>query len=262
MIEVLGVILNNNKMYYFYPNDIDTKINDYVIVETNHGLQLGQVVTEKIQIKEIKLHSTLKKVIKKADAQDVKKDKKNKEDAKKALKKVKEIVDDLVLDMQIIEAFYTFDRSKLIIRFLADSRIDFRQLAKELATIYKTRIELRQIGPRDKAKEIGGFGMCGRNLCCSKFLIDLDSVSINMAKNQNISLNPNKINGCCGRLLCCLKYEDECYSECRERLPQLGKKLTTEDGIGKVVSIDILKKTYEIEYPDKGIIEYKVDEEN
>ena len=154
--------------------------------------------------------------------------------------------------MSLIDANYTFDRDKLIIRFLADNRIDFRDLVKELASIYKVRIELRQIGVRDKAKEVSGCGICGQKLCCSRFLKDLDAVSITMAKNQNLSLNPNKINGVCGRLLCCLNYEDENYKECRKCLPEIGDKIKTEEGTGTVIGLDILSKSYTVDIPEVG----------
>jgi len=157
--------------------------------------------------------------------------------------------------MQLLDATYTFDREQLIFKFLSDKRIDFRELVKDFAAIFHTRIELRQIGARDKAKEIGGCGMCGRNLCCSTFLNDMDSVTIGMAKNQNISLNPNKINGLCGRLLCCLKYEDKCYSECRVGIPSVGKKVKTEEGEGVVTSVDILNRKYFVNIEEKGIVE-------
>ena len=158
------------------------------------------------------------------------------------------------LNMKIIDASYTFDRDKLIFRFLADTRVDFRELAKELAAIYKLRIELRQIGVRDKAKEIGGCGLCGQKLCCSRFLKEIDTVSINMAKNQNLSLNPSKINGVCGRLLCCLKYEDSGYTECRKCMKKIGDSVKTEFGEGKIVGLEILKEQYKVEVPEHGII--------
>ena len=156
--------------------------------------------------------------------------------------------------MSLIDANYTFDRDKLIIRFLADNRIDFRDLVKEIASIYKVRIELRQIGVRDKAKEVSGCGICGQKLCCSRFLKDLETVSITMAKNQNLSLNPNKINGVCGRLLCCLKYEDEEYIKCRKHLPKIGDKMKTEAGEGTVIGLDILKQEYKVDVPNQGIV--------
>ena len=164
--------------------------------------------------------------------------------------------------MKIIDANYTLNREQLLFHFLADNRIDFRVLAKDLASIYKTRIELRQVGVRDKAKNIGGLGLCGCSLCCSKFLNEFDSVSINMAKNQNISLNPSKINGACGRLLCCLKYEDETYEELRKELPKVGKIVETKQGQGKVISIDVLGKSYNVDVEKVGIVKVDLNESN
>ena len=159
------------------------------------------------------------------------------------------------LDMKLVDVNYTFERTQLFFTFIANDRVDFRDLAKDLAKIYKTRIELRQIGPRDKAKEVGGLGPCGRPLCCSSYLYTFDNITINMAKNQNIALNPNKINGACGRLLCCLSYEDDTYSELKKDLPKVGD-IINKDGIsGKVISVDVIKKTYRIETKDKEIIE-------
>ena len=164
--------------------------------------------------------------------------------------------------MHIIDASYTFDRDKLIFRFFADNRIDFRELAKELASIYKVRIELRQIGIRDKAKEIGGYGPCGQKLCCARFLKDLNAVSINMAKNQNIALNPTKINGVCGRLMCCLKYEDENYEENRQHMKKIGDKIMTEHGEGTIISLEVLNQKYKVDVPNYGIVEVNKDESN
>ena len=164
--------------------------------------------------------------------------------------------------MKIIDACYTFDREQLMFRFLADERIDFRQLAKDLGSIYKTRIELRQVGIRDKAKEIGGIGPCGRMLCCNSFLAEFDSVSINMAKNQNLSLNPSKINGVCGRLLCCLKYENDNYSEYKKDLPDVGSKIKNDLGDGRVISVDVFNKNYKILLNNGEIITVEVDNES
>ena len=247
MIEIVGVSL---------------KKGDNVIVKTERGLQFGMIETENTEIEENKLKASLSEVVRVCSKKDKEINEKNTEDAKKALKKGKELVEKYDLNMMILDASYTFDRSQLLFTFLADNRIDFRKLAKDLASIYKTRIELRQVGVRDKAKEIGGYGSCGRELCCSKFLCDFDSVSINMAKNQNIALNPTKINGLCGRLLCCLKYEDECYKELGKKLPKIGKKVETEFGEGKVISIDILKQTYRVDVKDHGIVEVDVNEGN
>lgn len=263
MIEVVGVTLKkNSKVYYFSPKGLKLKKGTNVILKTERGLQLGTVELENTKIDSSKIKTSLSEVIRVASKKDYDNHLKNIEDAKKALKKCKELVEKYKLNMMILDASYTFDRSQLLFTFLADNRVDFRKLAKDLATIYKTRIELRQVGVRDKAKEVGGYGSCGRELCCSKFLCDFDSVSINMAKNQNIALNPNKINGVCGRLLCCLKYEDECYKELSKKLPRVGKKVETEFGEGKVISVEPLKQTYRVNVKDKGIIEVGINESN
>lgn len=256
MIDVVGITFGDkSRVYYFSPNSLNIKENITVIVETDRGLQFGKVERGIFQIEEKNLVSPLKKVIRVATKQDYFSHKKNIKDADLALKKCRNLVQKEKLNMQIIDCSFTFDRSQLMFRFLADSRVDFRNLAKELAALYKTRIELRQVGVRDKAKEIGGIGPCGRALCCSCFLNDFDSVSINMAKNQNLSLNQAKINGTCGRLLCCLKYEDDTYSRCRECLPKIGSTVETEEGVGKVVSLDILNKKYSVDIPGIGILE-------
>ena len=184
-------------------------------------------------------------------------------DADKAIIKCNELIEKYEVDMRIIDACYTFDREQLIFRFLADDRVDFRQLAKDLGSIFRTRIELRQVGIRDKAKDIGGFGPCGRKLCCSNFLSEFDSVSINMAKNQNLSLNPSKINGVCGRLLCCLKYENENYNEYKKGLPDVGNKIKTSSGEGKVISVDVFKRKYKVLISETNeIVEREVDNES
>lgn len=256
MINIVGInFKENGKVYYFLPGNIILKKNVTVIVQTERGLQFGKVVTDVIKIEENKITTPLKQIIRIASKNDYHNHLKNVKDSKDALIKCKKLVEDDKLPMQIIDAEYTFDRSQLIFRFIADNRIDFRTLAKKLASIYKTRIELRQVGVRDKAKEVGGLGVCGCKLCCARFLKDLESVSINMAKNQNIALNPNKINGVCGRLLCCLKYEDECYKNCKKCLPKIGDIVETEKGKGNVISIDVLKKSYKVNVKDVGIIE-------
>lgn len=252
MSNVVGICFkSNNKVYFYQRNNLILKDGDNVIVETDRGLQLGIVTISDVKNKEIA--SDMKPVIRLANREDINVFERNKVDAAKALFKAKSIATKLKLNMSLIDANYTFDRNQLLFYFLADSRVDFREMAKELASIYKTRIELRQIGVRDKAREVSGIGQCGRELCCSCFLKDsMDSVTINMAKNQNIALNPNKINGQCGRLLCCLNYEDEVYSEHRKDLPSLGDEVNTESGKGKVVSLDILNKTYTVNVPEEG----------
>ena len=258
MIEVIGVSFKEKgRIYYFLPCDLNLKKNVTVIVETEKGLQFGKVVTELIKVDKNAYKLPLKNIVRIASKKDFEQHKKNINESKVALKKCREIVKNDKIDMNIIDASYTFDRDQLIFNFIADNRVDFRDLAKKLATLYKTRIELRQVGVRDKAKEIGGYGSCGREFCCSKFLNDLDSVSINMAKNQGLALNPTKINGCCGRLLCCLKYENDVYTECSKDLPKLGKNITIPEGTGRVIAVDILNKTFKVDIKDKGIIEVK-----
>lgn len=261
MTKVVGVVFGGKgSMYYFSPNRLKFSLNDAVIVETDKGLQFGNIKMEETEIADDKIKGNLKPVIRKASKQDIKINNNNVREAKKAIYKCQKISDSFELNMKIIDASYTFDRDKLVFKFLADNRVDFRNLAKKLAAIYKTRIELMQVGVRDKAREIGGYGQCGRQLCCHRFLNDIESVSISMAKNQNISLNPSKINGVCGRLLCCLNYEDENYKKCRKNLPKIGDEIETEEGKGTVVSLDILKQKYRVNVPNIGIIE--VDKES
>jgi len=256
MIKVVGISFQDNKqIYYFNPKNFDLKRNITVIVETERGLQFGKVELPPFEIDEKTLHSDLKDVVRISTKKDYMEHKKNLKDSEAALVKCKKLVEEMDLDMQIMDASFTFDRSQLVFRFLSDSRVDFRKLARELANSYKTRIELRQVGVRDKAKEIGGCGLCGRQLCCSRFGADFTSVSINMAKNQNISLNPTKINGVCGRLLCCLKYENDMYKEYRKELPKVGEIVEIEQGKGKVESIDIINQKYIVNIPDVGQVE-------
>ena len=263
MIEVVGVSFKKNgKVYYFSPNGIKVEKEDNVIVKTERGLQFGTVEVANKEISSNQLNSALSNIVRIASKKDIEQNEKNIQQSKEALSKCKELIEKYNLEMMVLDASYTFDRNQLLFTFIADSRVDFRKLAKDLANIYKTRIELRQVGVRDKAKEIGGYGSCGRPLCCSKFLCDFDSVSINMAKNQNIALNPTKINGCCGRLLCCLKYEDECYKELNKNLPKVGKKVKTDKGEGKVISVDVLKQKYRVSVPDNGIVEVDLNESN
>ena len=245
-MKVVGVKLSDNgKIYYFDASDVNTKVDDTVIVETEKGLQYG-VVVKLVDESEISSDIEYKKVIRLATKSDYKKHLANLKDAERALVKCNELAEKYGLDMKIMDASYTFDREQLIFRFLADDRVDFRQLAKDLGAIFRTRIELRQVGIRDKAREIGGFGPCGRKLCCNNFLTEFDSVSINMAKNQNLSLNPTKINGVCGRLLCCLKYENDNYIEYKKGLPDVGNKVKIDEGEGKVISVDVFKRKYKV----------------
>ncbi len=249
----------NTKKYYFNVNNLDLKSGQDVIVETEKGLQYGQVISIK-KLSEKDLGLPLKNVVRIATEKDKKQYEKNLNDANKALEIARKKVAELKLNMRIIDARFTFDRGQLLFNFLADERIDFRELAKKLAQIYHTRIELRQIGVRDKAKDIGGLGPCGRFLCCSTFLTDFNSVSINMAKNQMLALNPSKINGVCGRLLCCLKYEDETYNQLKKSLPKVGSIYKNGDTVGKIVSLNVFKKTAIIEV--KNHVQVEVDLNN
>ena len=258
---IVGIKLNENgKTYYFNSNGYKLNDGDNVIVETEKGQQYGEVVLSSVD--EPKKNLEYKNVLRIANKNDLKKHLNNVRDADKAVIKCNSLIEEYGLDMKIIDASYTFDREQLIFRFVSDNRVDFRQLAKDLGAIFKTRIELRQVGIRDKAKEIGGFGPCGRKLCCNNFLTEFDSVSINMAKNQNLSLNPTKINGVCGRLLCCLKYENDNYTEYKKNLPDVGNRVKTEKGEGKVISVDVFKKTYKVILPENEIIVVEVKDES
>ncbi len=232
---------SNGKQYTFNSNNLELKIGDYVIVETERGQQFGKISAILGELDDKKEHSNVLKI---ANDKDIKQNNNNIKEAAEALKKAQEFANEYSLDMKFLDAYYTFDKKQLFFQFLADNRVDFRDLAKSLASIYKTRIELRQVGVRDKAKEISGIGACGRKLCCSNFLNDLDSVGIAQVKNQNLALNPNKINGLCGRLLCCLKFEDDLYTEYRKNLPEVGDKIEYQNETGTVLSIDIPNRKY------------------
>lgn len=256
MKKVSGVsFYNSKKIYYFAVNGLDVKRDSFVIVETERGLQYGKVVTDIISVDEKKLSFPLSNIVRIASLEDKKINEKNINEAKKALETAKDFVSKLNLDMNILDASFTFDRKQLLFNFMASERVDFRELARKLAGVYKTRIELRQIGVRDKAKVVGGFGQCGQELCCARFLKDISSVSINMAKNQNLALNPQKINGVCGRLMCCLDYENNCYDEYKKGLPKLNEKIIYNDEECKVISVDIFARNYKLETASGKIIE-------
>lgn len=253
-MNIVGVKLgNSSKVYYFDAEGVNVHVNSTIIVETEKGLQYG-VVTKFINNDDVDKRIEYKKVIRNTTKDDYKRHLNNLKDADKAILKCNSLIEEYGLNMKIIDASYTFDREQLIFRFVADDRVDFRQLAKDLGSIYKTRIELRQVGIRDKAKEVGGFGPCGRKLCCSNFLNEFDSVSINMAKNQNLALNPSKINGVCGRLLCCLKYENENYIEYKKGIPDVGSKVKLDDIEGKVISVDVFNRNYKVATNDGDIV--------
>lgn len=258
MNDICGITFKNDgKIYYFYKKELQVNLKDYVIVETEKGEQYGKVVEFK-NSSDVNL-SDIKDIKRKATKEDESVFLENKKSAKDAVVKCKQLVKELALDMTVIDASFTFDRKQLLISFYADERVDFRELAKRLANIYRTRIELRQVGARDKARQISGIGICGKELCCSSFLNHIDSVTMTMAKNQNIALNPNKINGVCGRLLCCLSYENEEYLRCQEKMPFVGSTVKTKYGTGKVISIDILNRKYKVEI-ENDIKEIELDD--
>ena len=253
-MKVVGVVFeNDDKIYYLDASKFDLKKNITVVAKTEKGLFFAKVVSVNENDKEI-----IGQVVRISSKKDYLEFKNNQKLAREALKKCRNLAEKYHLNMNIIDATYNFDLTQLLFNFLADARVDFREYAKKLAQIYKTRIELRQIGVRDKAKEIGGIGPCGRFLCCSTFLTDFNSVSINMAKNQMLALNPSKINGVCGRLLCCLNYEDQTYSELKKDFPRVGQ-LYHENGIdGKVVSLNVFKRKITVETKNKTLVEVDV----
>lgn len=248
MKNVVGIKFSDSgRIYYFNPNNLEIKKDMLVLVETERGEQIGKTYLANKEIDESNLINPLKNVLRIATEKDKKIHFKNIQDAKYALKKARELIKDLNLEMNILDASFTFDKKQLLFNFTADDRIDFRELAKKLAAIYKTRIELRQIGIRDKARNIGGLGPCGRFLCCNSFLNDLNSVTINMAKNQMLALNPTKINGVCGRLLCCLAYEDDTYTNLKKDLPNVGDAYEYKGVKYKVIEVDIFTRKIKIE---------------
>ena len=256
-MKIVGISLNDkDNITYFDAGGFELKRNITVVVETERDPKFGKV---EIPNFEIEKNKNFDKIIRIASKKDYQNYMQNKKEAKIALKKCRELAKKYEIDMNVIDAEYLLDRNQLVFYFTAEGRIDFRDLAKDLANRYKTRIELYQLGVRDKAKEVGGCGQCGRKLCCSRFSDNFNSVSINMAKNQGLSLNPNKINGVCGRLLCCLRYEDEQYTECRKCLPKMGTIVEIKEGKGKVINIDIISKKYSVQIPDVGIVEVKLE---
>lgn len=261
MQQVVGVRFKKaGKIYYFSPEDIDVQKGDLVIVETARGIEFGKVVIGKKVVEDQDVVFPLKKVVRFANE----KDKTNVEENKQAAKEAFDVCHDKIiehsLDMKLVDVEYTFDRNKVLFYFTADGRIDFRELVKDLAAIFRTRIELRQIGVRDEAKMLGGIGPCGRILCCSSFLGDFEPVSIKMAKDQNLSLNPTKISGLCGRLMCCLKYENDNYETAKRHLPDIGKTIVTALGKGRVTGLNILEHLVQIQLADERTVEYTLDE--
>ena len=266
MVEVIGVrFRETGKIYFFDPKDMEIEVGQNVIVETARGIEYGAVVINRRIISEEKVISTLKPVIRVATFEDDAIQQENKRKSKEAMRICSEKIQKHGLEMKLIDAEYTFDNNKVLFYFTADGRIDFRELVKDLASVFKTRIELRQIGVRDETKILGGLGICGRTLCCHSYLAEFAPVSIKMAKEQNLSLNPTKISGVCGRLMCCLKNEQETYEYLNEKLPNVGDTVKTTDGYsGEVQSVNVLRQKVKViitdENGDKDIKEYKVDE--
>ncbi|MCM1498797.1 MAG: stage 0 sporulation family protein [Clostridium sp.] len=266
MIEVIGVRFRpNGKIYFFAPGNIELEVGDAVIVETARGVEYGKVVLGRREVAESDIVSTLKPIIRKATAEDDKQHEANRAKRQEAFDICLEKIAKHGLEMKLIDAEYTFDNNKVLFYFTADGRIDFRELVKDLASVFRTRIELRQIGVRDETKILGGIGICGRELCCNQHLSDFAPVSIKMAKEQNLSLNPAKISGVCGRLMCCLKNEQETYEYLNDRLPSVGDFVRTVDGLkGEVNSVSVLRQKVkvivELENGDREIREYKTDE--
>ena len=260
--RVVGIRFKKaGKIYFFDPGEIDLQPGDDVIVETTRGVEFGKVIHGIREVSEEEVVAPLKKVMRKASDEDKRQLEKNKEKQKEAFVIGLEKIKKHNLPMKLIDVEQTFDGNKIIFYFTADGRVDFRELVKDLAAVFRTRIELRQIGVRDEAKMVGGLGCCGRELCCKSWLAEFAPVSIRMAKDQNLSLNPTKISGICGRLMCCLKYENEVYEEYKEKFPEIGTQVKTPLGDGKVSAINIFKDTVSIEMKeDKRIIDFSLDE--
>ncbi len=258
MKNIIGVRFKKlGKIYFFNPKDLKVQKGTKVIVETAQGEEYGEVLIPNRYVNEDKIVSPLKKVIRIANSKDDKHYEECRKIEKEAFKICQKKIKEHKLAMTLTDVEYKFDNSKILFYFTADGRIDFRELVKDLASIYKTRIELRQIGVRDEVKRIGGNGVCGRELCCCSFLRDFEAVSIKMAKEQNLSLNPSKISGNCGRLMCCLKYESEVYEDKLKRLPNVGAIVKTEDGQGEVDNIETLKEIVRVKIEDGDSYIYK-----
>ena len=262
MYKVVGVRFKKaGKIYYFDPLDYHLNLDDYVIVETARGIEYGKVAISVQEVGENDVVLPLKKIIRPAESGDLEKVEENNEEAYKAFNVGVGKIVEHKLEMKLVDVEYTFDRNKIIFYFTAEGRVDFRNLVKDLASIFRTRIELRQIGVRDEAKMLGGIGPCGRMLCCSTFLGDFEPVSIKMAKDQNLSLNPSKISGLCGRLMCCLKYENDEYEEAKKLMPDIGARIDTPEGPGKVVGLNLLERLLQVSLLEEDhVLEYTLEE--
>lgn len=266
MVKVIGVRFRTaGKIYFFSPGKLEIKRGEHVIVETARGVEFGHVVTGPKEVEEEQITQPLKSVIRVATEEDYKTEEKNRKKEREAFDICLEKIQKHGLEMKLIDAEYTFDNNKVLFYFTADGRIDFRELVKDLAAVFRTRIELRQIGVRDETKIRGGIGVCGRELCCHTYLSEFAPVSIKMAKEQNLSLNPSKISGVCGRLMCCLTNEEETYEELNSHLPAVGDTVTTPEGLkGEVSSLSVLRQLIKVvvtlDNDEKEIREYKVNE--
>jgi cell fate regulator YaaT (PSP1 superfamily) len=253
-MNIVGVRFTRlSKVYYFDPAGLDLKVNDRVVVETTWGLELGQIVIAPKQVADSEITEPVKPVIRKAEEADINQAKEFEAKEKEVLVECGKLVEKLNLPMKLISADYNLDGSRVTVYFGAEERVDFRELVREMAGRLRTRVELRQVGPRDEAKMIGGYGRCGRPLCCGSFLSELAPVSMKMAKDQGLPLNPMKISGCCGRLMCCLGYECEQYREMRKNMPKEGQRVVTASGPGRVVEINPLRETVSVQLDETGV---------
>ncbi len=251
MANIIGVRFKRaGKIYFFDPDGKQIERGEHVIVETSMGMEYGEVVIANRQLPQEKIVTPLKKIIRVANKDDAKKNEENKKQEKEAFKVCEKKIKEHGLEMKLLDVEFKFDKSKILFFFTADGRIDFRELVRDLAAIYKTRIELRQVGVRDEVKRLGGNGVCGRELCCCSFLGNFETVSIKMAKEQNVSLNPSKISGNCGRLMCCLQYEQNVYEEKLKKLPKIGAIVKTDDGQGEVCGLETLKEIVKVKFKD------------
>ena len=256
MAEIVGVRFKRaGRVYYFDPADIDLKANDHVVVQTTRGLELGHVVIAPKQVLASEVTNQLKPIVRKAEDEDIERAQKLADKEREALAECGKLLAELNLPMKLVSAEYNLDESRLTFFFTSEERVDFRELVRKLTNRFKTRIELRQVGPRDEAKLTGGLGRCGRPLCCTSFLSEFDPVSIRMAKEQNLPLDPMKISGVCGRLMCCLVYENQQYRQMKEKLPKKGQRVSTPTGVGKVVGVNPLKETVLVELESQATVE-------
>lgn len=262
MQNVVGIdFQKSGKMEYYSPKNFDLNVDDWVVVESKRGLEMGRVKYAPLDVADEDVTLPLKEIVRHATDEDLSQYEQNEKDVEEAMTLCKNTIQQQSLEMRLVNCEFTLDKSKVIFNFTSDERVDFRKLVKVLAQKLKTRIELRQIGVRDEAKLLGGIGPCGRSLCCATFLGDFEPVSIKMAKDQNLSLNPTKISGACGRLMCCLKYENDYYEEARAQLPDVGEAIKTPEGNGKVIGLNILDISMQVKV--EGLeqpLEYKMEE--